>query len=71
METEDPAYRLDKTVFSFTTLEEQGNDLEYWLTKTPAERLAVMEHLRRINYGEARTSARLQRVLEIVELSQS
>jgi hypothetical protein len=59
--------RLDKTVFSVVSLEEADSDeKEYWLSKTPYERLQYMELLRRINYGISAV-ARLQRVFEIAE----
>jgi hypothetical protein len=59
--------RLDKTVFSVVSLEEADSDeKEYWLSKTPYERLQYMELLRRINYGTS-ALARLQRVFEVAE----
>ena len=62
-------FRMDKTAFSVTTLSEKSGDKEYWLSKTPQERLAALELMRQINYGYDPTTARLQRVLEIVELT--
>jgi hypothetical protein len=59
--------KLDKTAFSVVSLDEADSDeKEYWLSKTPLERLRYMELLRRINYGTG-AAARLQRVLEIAE----
>lgn len=52
-------------ITTFKEVEETNPDLEFWLTKTPEERLAAVEFLRRQVYGN---SARLQRVLRIVEL---
>ncbi|MDE0634608.1 MAG: hypothetical protein OXI43_01970 [Candidatus Poribacteria bacterium] len=60
--------KMDKTAFSVTTLSEKSGDKEYWLSKTPQERLEALELMRQINYGYDPTTARLQRVLEIVEL---
>lgn len=57
--------RMDKTVFSIGTLEEQGNDQEYWASKTPAERLEALEIMRQIMYGYDPTTTRLQRVFTI------
>ncbi len=34
-------FRMDKTAFSVTTLSEKSGDKEYWLSKTPQERLAA------------------------------
>ncbi len=61
--------RMDKTAFSVTTLTEKSNDKEYWLSKTPQERLAALELMRQINYGYDPATSRLQRVLEIVEFT--
>ncbi|MCC6498995.1 MAG: hypothetical protein IT313_01870 [Anaerolineales bacterium] len=60
--------RLDKSVLTVVSSFEEADkqDKAYWLSRTPSERLAYMELLRRINYGSAAT-ARLQRVLEIAE----
>ena len=62
-------YKMDKTAFSVTTLFEKSGDKEYWLSKTPQERLEALELMRQINYGYDPTTARLQRVLEIAELT--
>ncbi|MDE0085749.1 MAG: hypothetical protein OXU23_08575 [Candidatus Poribacteria bacterium] len=61
-------YKMDKTAFSVTTLFEKSGDKEYWCSKTPQERMEALELMRQINYGYDPTTARLQRVLEIVEL---
>ena len=60
--------RIDRTAFSVVSSFEEADkqDKEYWLSKTPYERLQHMELLRRINYGPNAT-ARLQRVLEITQ----
>jgi hypothetical protein len=60
--------RLNRTIFKvFSSFEDADReDKEYWLSRTPQERLQYMELLRRINHGSAAT-ARLQRVLEIAE----
>ena len=44
------------------------DDLAYWLSKTPEERVAVVDYLRRQFHG---SSARLQRVARVVERPQS
>jgi hypothetical protein len=60
--------RLDKTVFSVVTLEEADNDeVKFWLSKTPYERLDALETLRQIFYGYDTTTTRLQRLFEITE----
>ena len=39
-------------------------DLTYWLSKTPEERVATVDYLRKQYYGNA---ARLQRVARVVQ----
>ncbi len=60
--------RLDKTVFSVVSLEEADDDeVKFWLSKTPYERLNALETLRQIFYGYDTTTSRLQRFFEITE----
>jgi len=60
--------KLDRTAFSVVSLEEADNDeMEYWLSKTPYERLNALETLRQVFYGYSPTTTRLQRILEIAE----
>ncbi len=40
------------------------DDLAYWLSKTPEERVATVDYLRRQYYGNA---TRLQRVARVVQ----
>ncbi len=65
-ETQFP--KLDRTAFSVVSLEEADNDeMSYWLSKTPYERLDALETLRQIFYGYDPSTVRLQRVLEVTE----
>jgi hypothetical protein len=60
--------RLDKTVCSIVTLEEADDDeVKFWLSKTPYERLNALETLRQIFYGYDPNTTRLQRLFEIAE----
>ncbi|MDD5542243.1 MAG: hypothetical protein PHX83_03645 [Acidobacteriia bacterium] len=43
-------------------------DLAYWLSKRPEERIAAVEHLRRQYFGD---SARLQRVARVIQRPKS
>ncbi|MEW6249550.1 MAG: hypothetical protein AB1716_02805 [Planctomycetota bacterium] len=61
------AARLDKRVFGIGTLDDR-DEIAYWRSRTPAERLEAVELLRQINYGEAAVTGRLQRVFEVAEL---
>jgi hypothetical protein len=60
--------RMNKNAISVVSLEEADNDeMEYWLSKTPYERLNALETLRQIFYGYSPATTRLQRVLEVTE----
>jgi len=48
--------------------DEVKENLAYWLSKTPAERIAAVEYLRSL-HGE--TSARLQRTVRVIQRKQS
>lgn len=60
--------RMDKTVFSITSLADKPDEKDYWLSKTPHERLQTIELLRQLNYGYDPITARLQRVFGVDEL---
>jgi hypothetical protein len=60
-----PKLRWD--VFKVTSLFDQSDDREYWLSKTPDERLEAVELMRQIIYGYDPSAAKLRRdVFEIV-----
>ena len=58
--------RLDKSQVRVRSLSDDADTRAYWHSRTPEERLGHVEYLRRVNYGHQAT-ARLQRVLEVVE----
>jgi hypothetical protein len=58
--------RVDRRAFSVASLRDDSGDRRYWWSRTPHERLEVLEALRRMNYGD-RATARLPRVLEVAE----
>jgi hypothetical protein len=61
-----PKLRWD--VFKVTSLFDQSDDREYWLSKTPDERLEAVELMRQIIYGYDPSAAKLRRdVFEIVQ----
>ena len=62
--------KIDKTIFSIHDLHEPDNSRAEWMKKTSGERFAAIELLRRMNYGKDYDSKGLERVFEIVELSQ-
>ncbi len=66
MSNPDPL-RIDRSTFSVVRIEDQDRvDKEYWMSKTSKERLEAIEAIRQVLYGYDATTARLQRVLEIV-----
>jgi hypothetical protein len=69
MKTDLP--RLDKTAIDIVSLRAPDDSVPYWLERSPAERLNAIEVNRRMVYGIDRTASRLQRFLEVVELTQS
>ena len=64
-------FRMDKKALSVTSLFGESDEKEYCLSKTPHERLAAVELMRQINYGYNPITSRLQRVLEIAQLTSS
>jgi hypothetical protein len=61
--------RIDKSsVEVFASFDEaEAKDRDYWLSKTPIERLAACELLRQITYGYDPATARLPRSFETLE----
>ncbi len=60
--------KLDRKTFEIRDLKDLQSDLNYWLSKTPEERISALEILREINYGYNPATDRLQRFFEIAEL---
>lgn len=63
-------FKVDKTAFSVATLEDADDDLEYWLSRTPQERVRAVELTRQALYGYEPAAARLQRVFTVSEREQ-
>ena len=63
--------RLDKTAFAIGHLRDPDDEKAFWLAKSPQERLAAIEIMRRIVYGYDPAITRLQRVLEITKRESS
>jgi len=61
--------RMDKTAFSVSSVDAESDEKQYWLSKTPAERLCGVEIMRQMLYGYDPSTARLQRVFETAELA--
>jgi hypothetical protein len=60
-----------KPVFTWARsfAEAEAEDKAFWWSQTPQARLRHLEELRRLNYGHARTTARLQRAIEFAQCS--
>ena len=63
--------KMDKRELSVVALSDESDEKAYWHAKTPQERLEAVELMRQINYGYDPTTARVQRVLEVVKLTRS
>jgi hypothetical protein len=50
-----------------THAEAEREDREFWLSRTPLERLRHVETLRELNYGSEVLNQRLQRILTVLE----
>lgn len=71
MKTKDSQYKMDKTAFSVTSLLGESDEKEYWISKTPHERLQALELMRQSIYGYNPSSTRIQRFFEVAELTLS
>ncbi len=69
MNGRQPTFSMDKTSFSVRTLNDLDDDKEYWSSKTPAERLDALEFMRQVMYEYDPVTDRLQRTIEVVQLS--
>jgi hypothetical protein len=63
--------KVDRTAFSVGSLRDPPDERAYWWSKTPQERLEALEIMRQIAYGYDPATERLQRVLEIAQLTRS
>jgi len=66
---DDEMPRLDKTRLTVSSLYDSTQEKQYWFALEKADRLNAVEINRRMVYGKDRTSSRLQRFLEIAELT--
>jgi hypothetical protein len=52
------------------SLDDDREEVEYWRTRSPEERMEALELMRQIIYGYDPATTRLQRVFEVAELGQ-
>jgi hypothetical protein len=63
--------RIDRRHLKLTTFDEaEADDIDYWMSKTPTERIEGIEYLRRWLYGDDQVDAGLQRVLATARLGE-
>ena len=60
--------RLDRSAFSVGSISDPSDEIAYWQSRTPEERLMAVELYRQIVYGYDPATTRLQRILEIAKL---
>lgn len=60
-------FKVDKLATSVEDLGAETRPLDYWLAKSPKERLEALEFMRQINYDYDPVSDRISKVLEIAE----
>ncbi len=59
---------VDRKYFSIVTVEQaRRQDIAYWHSRTPEERLEALESLRQTVYGYDPAVTRLQRIFEVIE----
>jgi len=61
---------IDRSAISVAALGDDTDDRTYWANATIEERWAAMEYLRVMNYGYDPATARVQRVLTVLELGE-
>ena len=59
--------RIQRDVFEVLPLGNQG-DSDYWLKRSPAERIEAIEFMRKVMFGSDRVSERLQRVFTVASI---
>jgi hypothetical protein len=59
--------KVRRDVFKVMSLSQPSDDKEYWLSKTPEERLEAVELMRRIIYGDEAAKRLRKDVFEVVQ----
>ena len=62
--------RINKKALIVTSLNDTAEEKNYWLKQTGIQRLNAVELNRKMVYGKDRVASRLQRFLEVIELTQ-
>jgi hypothetical protein len=68
MSDNDWLKKVDRSVISVVTREEaHRQDIAYWQSKTPEERLEALESLRQTVYGYDPAVTHMEKVLEVIK----
>lgn len=70
MSRDEVTIRLDRTQISAFALGAEPSDRDYWLSRSPEERFAMVEFLRRQFDGHDSTTKRLQRLIRTVSFGE-
>lgn len=62
--------KIRRDVFEVVELRE-ADDSNYWLDRSPIERIEAIEFMRKVMFSHDRVSERLQRVLTVTELKRN
>ena len=60
---------LNKRILNVTSLDDAEEEKNYWISRSPLERIEALEINRRMIDGEDRITPRLQRIFETSEPS--
>lgn len=60
---------LNKKIIKVTSLDDIEEEKNYWLSKSPLERIEAIEINRTMIYGRDQVASRLQRFFETAELT--
>jgi hypothetical protein len=58
---------VDRKAISVGSLHDEPDERRWWWQRTPLERLAAIEVMRRVVYGRAAVDGRLQRVFDVAQ----
>ena len=61
--------KLDRSTIVVTSLFDEDEEKQFWLSRSPAERLLALEQMRCIVYGYDPSTTRLQRIFEVTQRS--
>lgn len=61
--------KVDRTKFSVGSLDDKPDEIQYWLSKSPAERWQAIEIMRQIVYGYDPATTRFQIFVEVADLT--